>query len=339
MLAAPEISTHRSQLADWLELKAIAAPGGRVGLNTLLSAVALGEDEHSSDIAEEDRVEDQFLQRVQDELERRRKSVGKDYPFRMVSHGRVLKFVTPVSKPGAVYLFCLFLSHAFDSPIVPKKLAPKLNNKIRDLFQACATVAAGGYVRGPSISFGFPRPEKTAFLKALHAAYRKFGDGKPHKTPRPGAPKMVKDNGVDVIAWRRTPDRLAGTVYLVAQVASGADWKDKSVKADRKQFHSFWFIEAPSSACTDAMFMPFGLEPDEADGMAYDEVLDGHMKYLVLKYGHLFYRSRVARSLADGLRLAGKGQKQIARVADLDAVVEWVVAYQKRLKAAAVKAA
>lgn len=340
MLASPDESTHRSLLADWLELKAIASPGGRVGFNTLLSAVALGEDEQRTDIAEEDRAEDQLIQRVQDELERRRKAVGKDYPFRIISHGRVLRFVTPVSKPGAVYLFCLFLSHAFDSPFVPKRLAPKLNNAVRNLFQACATVAAGGYVRGPAISFGWPRPDKTGFLKALQGVYKAFGDGKPHKTPRPGAPRMVKDNGVDVIAWRRTPDNLAGTHYLVGQVASGADWKDKSVKSERKQFHGFWFSESPVAQCNDAMFMPFGLAPDEAsDGVPYEEVLDGYMKYLMLRYGNVFYRNRVTRSLAEGLRLVARGERKIERVADLDEVVQWVAAYQKRLKAAAQKAA
>jgi hypothetical protein len=327
-------------LADWLELKAIASLGGRVGFNTLLSAVALGEDEQRTDIADENRAEDQLIQRVQDELERRRRSVGKDYPFRIISHGRVLRFVTPVSKPGAVYLFCLFLSHAFGSPFVSKKLAPKLTNSTRDLFQACATVAAGGYVRGPAVSFGWPRPEKSAFLKGLRDVYKKFGDGKPHKVPRPGAPKKVKDNGVDVIAWRRTADRLAGTQYLVAQVASGADWKDKSVKAEREQFHLFWFSEPPAAQCNDAMFMPFALEPEETnDGTPYADVLDGHMKFVMLKFGTLFYRDRVARSLADGLRCFARGERQIERVADLDRVMEWVAAYQKRLKAAAQKAA
>lgn len=316
-------------------MKAITSRGGRVGFNTLISAVALAENEQREDIADEDRAEDQLVLRVQTELERRRKSVGKDYPFRIDSKGRALKFVTPMSKAGSVYLFCLFLSHAFDHTIVPKKLAPKLTNKIRDLFQACATVAAEGYVRGPSISFGFPRPDKTAFLKALQAAYRKFGDGKPHKKPRPGAPKKVKDSGVDVIAWRRTADKLPGTHYLVAQVASGADWKNKSVKPDREQFHSFWFKHPPASQATDAMFMPFGLEPEEADDIAYDEVLTGYMQSVGHKYGVLFYRDRVARHLADGLRLVAKGERSIERVPDIEEIVSWVAKYQKRLRAAA----
>ncbi|MEZ5284994.1 MAG: hypothetical protein R2712_09340 [Vicinamibacterales bacterium] len=145
---------------------------------------------------------------------------------------------------------------------------------------------------------------------------------------------------MDVIAWRRTPDKLAGTHYLVGQVASGADWKDKTVKAYREQFHSFWFSEPPAATCNDAMFMPFPLEPEEAnDGTPYEEVLDGHMKFLMLKFGNVFYRSRLARSLADGLRLVARGERKIQRVRDLDDVAEWVAAYRKRLKAAAEKAA
>jgi hypothetical protein len=126
---------------------------------------------------------------VQNEIARRWKVIGDDYPFRIDDKGRVLRFNTPVSKVGSVYLFCLFLSHAFDRTIVPKKLAPKVTNKTRDLFQACSTIAAGGFVEGPSMSCGFPRPDGSTFLAALHKVYKLFGDGKPRKNveylPRP----------------------------------------------------------------------------------------------------------------------------------------------------------
>ena len=124
-----------------------------------------------------------------------RRTFGDDYPFRIDDQGRVLQFITPVSEVGSVYLFCLFLSHAFDRTIVPKSLAPKVTNKTRDLFQACATIAAGGYVGGPAMSFGFPRPNGEGFLKALHRVYLLFGDGRPqtdHAPPLRGKSKTME---------------------------------------------------------------------------------------------------------------------------------------------------
>src|SRR5262249_13338311 len=148
-----------------------------------------------------------------------------------------------------------------------------------DLFQAASTVAAGGWVAGPAMSFGFPRPDGEAFLKALHRIYELFGDGKPRQKPRAAAAKKIKDNDNDIIAWRRSIDNLPSTLYLIAQVASGADWVGKSVRDDREHFHKYWFENVPGSQPHDAMFTPFGLEPeDPEDGTPYDDVLNDHMQ-------------------------------------------------------------
>ena len=336
MLAVPDDTVHRTKVADWLELKAISSPDGRFGFGTLISATALGEEEQAEDMSDEDTKDDALVLSAQAEITRRLKNIGDDYPFRIEDNGQAMRFVTPVSKVGSVYLFCLFLSHAFDRTIMPKKLAPKIDNKIRDLFQACATVAAGGFVQGPSMSFGFPRPDGDTFLKALHRVYKLFGDGKPRKKPRAAAAKKIKDNGIDVIAWKRSIDELPCTLYLIGQVASGADWEGKSVVPDREHFHKYWFEDVPGSQAHDAMFMPFGLEPeDPEDGTAYDDVLKDYMQSVAYRYGTLFYRDRIAKHLAAGLVLVDAGEKDIERVTDISKVVNWVKKYTERLKAAA----
>ena len=88
----------------------------------------------------------------------------------------------------------------------------------------------------PAVSLGglrchsaFRAQTATTFLKALHRVYALFGDGEPRKTPRAAAAKKIKDNGIDIIAWKRSIDDLPCTLYLIAQVASGKDWQDKSV--------------------------------------------------------------------------------------------------------------
>lgn len=335
MIAVPDESAHRSKIADWLEMKAISAPDGRVAFSTLISATAVAENEQAEDIGDEDIEEDELVLSAQGEISRRQNNIGEGYPFRIDNNGRAMQFVTPVSEVGSVYLFCLFLSHAFDRTIVSKALAPKVTNKTRDLFQACATIAAGGYVRGPSISFGFPRPDGATFLKALHRVYKLFGDGTPRKKPRVAAAKKIKDNGIDIIAWRRSIDGLPCTLYLIAQVASGADWEDKSVIVDRQHFHKYWFDVEPGSQAQDAMFMPFELEPeDPEDGTQYEDVLKDHMQSIGYRFGTLFYRDRIAKHLADGLQFIADGETAIERSSDLGKVVKWVENYTKRLRAA-----
>lgn len=335
MLAVPDESAHRTKIADWLELKAISSPDGRVGFGTLISATALIENEQEENIGDEDLDDDELVLCVQAEIARRTNNVGTDYPFRIDEKGRALHFVTPVSQAGSVYLFCLFLSHAFDRTIVPEALAPKVTNRIRDLFQACSTIAAGGYIQGPAMSFGFPRPDGTEFLKALRRVYRLFGDGRPCRKPRKAAPAKIKDNGIDVIAWKRSIDNLPSTHYLIGQVASGKDWVDKSVKADREHFHNYWFVEKPGSQPEDAMFIPFGLEPENARQEAdYEKLLRDYMQSTAYRYGNLFYRDRIAKHLAQGLHLIAGGEQHIQGAADLGEVTKWVEEYTLRLRAA-----
>lgn len=336
MLAVPDETVHRTKVADWLELKAVSSPDGRVGFGTLISASALSEEEQPQDMADEDIKVDALVLSAQAEIIRRGNNTGEDYPFRIDDSGRAMQFITPVSNVGSVYLFCLFLSHAFDRTIIPKALAPKVTNATRDLFQACATVAAGGYVEGPSISFGFPRPNGRAFLKALHRVYKLFGDGRPRERPRAAAAKRIKDNGVDIIAWRRSIDSLPCTLYMIGQVASGADWVDKSVIPDREHFHKYWFEHVPGSQPQDAMFIPFGLEPEEPeDGTAYEDVLTDYMQNIAYRYGTLFYRDRIARYLARGIELVTQGEQHIERVSDIVKVVAWVTRYMEKLQATA----
>ncbi len=335
MLSVPDESVHRTKIADWLELKAIASPDSHVGFGTLISATALGENEQETNIGDEDAEEEGLVLCVQTEITRRRDNIGDDYPFRIDDKGRALNFIKPVSEAGSVYLFCLFLSHAYDRTIVGEEFAPVVNNKVRDLFQACATIAAGGYIQGPSMSFGFPRPDGADFLKALHQVYKLFGDGKPCQRPRKAAPSMVKDNGIDIIAWRRSIDNLPNMPYLIGQVASGSNWMHKSVKSDREHFHEYWFVERPSSQPEDAMFMPFGLEPENAKLEAdYEELLKDYMQNVGYRYGNLFYRDRIAKYLADGLLLIANGETNIQRRDDLKDVRKWVEEYTERLRAA-----
>src|SRR5262249_52379682 len=154
---------------------------------------------------------------------------------------------------GAIYLFCLFLSHAYDHSIIPKALAPTIDNAVRDLFQACSTVAAAGYVEGIAMSFGWPRPAGAHFLESLRRIYALLGAGTPGTEPRAAAPEDVKDDGVDIIAWRPSRDNLPGTHYLLGQVASGENWVDKSVAADSEMFHKYWFYPQPATPHQNAM--------------------------------------------------------------------------------------
>jgi hypothetical protein len=335
MLAIPDSTVHVTKLADWLELNALSSPDGQLGFGTLTSASDMSKEEQPDDIADEDTADESLVLSAQAEIRHRRNVIGQDYPFRISENGQSMHVVANISDAGTAYLLCLLLSHANDRTIVSKGLAPKITDNVRRLFQACATVAAGGFVQGTAISFGWPRPNKTQFLKALKKAFKRFGDGKPVSRPRPAASRFVKDDGIDVMAWRPLADGLPGTQYLLGQVASGEDWVNKSVVADSVHFHKYWLKVQPGSQHQDAMFMPFCLEPPHADkSVSYEEVLKDHMQDLLYRYGNVFYRYRIAQFVAEGMRLHNAHLQEIDGPADFPKISKWVKKYRKRLLAA-----
>src|ERR1019366_5995565 len=149
------------------------------------------------------------------------------YPFELDGSGRLLSVVNPDRLGSVVYFVCLFMSHVTKSELLEKFDLTANAQSGRDIFQICSVLAAAGWCQGPAISFGWPRRDQTSFATKLSETYDLFGDGTPRTVPLPAAPPRIKDGGIDVISWRRTHDGLPGTLYLLGQVASGHNWKDK----------------------------------------------------------------------------------------------------------------
>ncbi len=325
-LTLPSVDDHPAIHVDWLEFAALAAADRRVSLSNLAGGFDLLLDEEPSDWSETDAFADNRLDVVVAELHERLRILGDDYPFRFDLRGHFLERKDAPTAGGHVYLFCLFLSHATRSMLLPKSALPPITNEVRDLFQVCSTFAAAGYVEGPAISFGWPRPNRSSFAEALKTVYEAFGDGTPRKKPLPGTAKSIKDGGIDIIAWRPSIDCLPGTTYLLGQVASGHNWKQKSVVEDSRLFHWAWFEKPPSTERQHAMFIPFCLEPEARYSEQADmrQLLRDYLQVLTVQFGIVFYRYRLAAFAARGLKLHDQGDAVLERYDEINDIVAWV---------------
>ena len=90
MFAVPDETTHRTKVADWLELKAIASPDGRIAFGTLVSATSLTENKENQDVGDDDAHKDELVLSAQGEIARSLKNIGLDYPLRIDDQGRAL---------------------------------------------------------------------------------------------------------------------------------------------------------------------------------------------------------------------------------------------------------
>jgi hypothetical protein len=320
-LTVPEVDAPASVRADWLELHAFFSADGRALLRELAAQADLAWDNEADAIDEEDAQLEDALSEVAGEIDARRSSLGDSYPFAVSGDGALLSLAPEASWTVGhlTYLFSLVLAHARQSDIVSGVVQPT-NAELtpaRNLFQICGTLAAAGHIAGPAICFGFPRPDASGMLKKLKETWALFRDGVPREQPLPGS-EDVKDEGIDVVAWRGQPDKKPTTLYVLGQVASGNNWRDKTVKAYIDSFHEEWFAEPPAAEPMPTLMIPFLLDETE-------------MRRHGRRHGTILDRGRLPRLADLAPELEKSGISPIDRLGETEKLRQWLASHRARV--------
>lgn len=339
----PPLKERPEILSDWLELRVLADANGEFRPAGLLRYWDTSREQEESDSegrqSEEDNTDedgvsggdaDKFLAAITDEVNERAAILGSNYPYEFSDDGNKFRMKKDLSIGAWTYIFCLLFQHNSKGELWSGNWLPAIDHAVRDLFQACSTLAAAGKVNGCAISFGWPRPDSNPpFLQKLKEVYRRFGEGQPRDAPRPGASPMVKDEEIDVIAWRPRADKTPGTIYLLGQVASGDNWQGKSIKGGSiDYFHSTWFSVRPPSTPLPAIFIPHAVPP-MGEGARRDRVA-----LLTEKFGMIFDRMLLPSMTQAGYELAQRDIPgfYIERAGDSDKISIWVTQQMESLR-------
>lgn len=321
-------------IADWFEFHVLCSEFSAGQLRSLQRA--WDRRRNSEDANPEGRVvndvasDEEFLEEILKEFRERIDCLGEHYPFEFNDTEEELLLKEDITDGGMLYLFCLFLSSVNSSEIFElDRYNYQLDNRVRDLFQACATWAAAGAIEGCAIAFGFPRPDGSSYLDKLRATYDLFGEGTVRDQPLPGVSINPKDEGIDVIAWKPRNDRAAGTFYMLGQAASGGNWPSKSVVEYFTPFHENWFSEIPASRPTAALFIPFCIP------LTGGATLKQQLNILAKRYGAVYYRYVIPALASKGLGTTQTERLTVERTQDYPEIAEWVNQRISELKQAA----
>lgn len=310
-----------SALADWLELTAFFDCGGQALFEDLVDSLYLGQDEEEEEIHEVGSAEDDITSAVAAEIDDRRRKAGDSYPFVISADGAVVRIRDDWSGGAGTYLLCLVLSHVSRSVILPVDFlppAPELAMARNTLFECCATLAAAGFCEGPAFRLGASRGGAEVLLSKLREIWKHFGDGRVRETPAPGASEHVNDGGIDVIAWKPTPNNRAGTQYLLGQAASGNNWTEKSIKGPViEAFHHDWFDLHPISTVNPATFIPFNYPADRS--------------VVARRHGQIVDRVHLSVLVEKATKLRARGNGPIECVDSLENVNAWVRRHRDRV--------
>lgn len=167
------------------------------------------------------------------EIEVRNTIAGEEYPF--------LVYPNSLSKKRTWrqvfnYSFMLLLSgHSFIEEIRIRRW--KVPSK---LFERLTETALGNYV-GKAIGIGSPRtdPVPGNFKRCLEYVCGNIKE--PLRLDPPTTPD-VKDDKVDIVAWKPLDDRI-GKIVLLANCASGEDWQGKTTEISEGLWSAY--IDSP----------------------------------------------------------------------------------------------
>lgn len=320
----PDVVTGHSidfdRAADFLELSAFFSPSEMSLTSDLANAASIGAAEDHADVHDEmENGEEEIVSGTVNRIDSRRRALGRAYPFDLDNRGDVLSCVVVEDAVGHVaYVLSLLLSNLrslspilIGSPYYPEDDEVR---SMREYFQYFATAALAGEVHGDAWSFGFPRPDRSPFVKKLKEIWQQLRDGL--VDAQSGAPNHPKDDQIDVFAARLHQDRLPGFLLAVAQVATGKDAGTKSLKGHLGAFKSRWFSTQPVTEFIGYMIVPFA--------STEEQFLDD-----VRTMGNVLHRLRVPCRVAEAGELVARGRivEGYDRLSD---AAEWLKQYRMR---------
>lgn len=279
MLPAPSQTQRTVKLADWLELMALASDGSQASFGTLERVLNRGGTYETALVAQDDgdqptvsapsvfvdEAVESAIESVADELEARAIAAGVAYPFELGAGSITLKGPWGEFVP---YLFCLCLSY-FGDPSQPAisnveddddELAEDEASHLfpRRLFEHLCALAAGNYLGGQSIRFGWPRRGlATRFADAVESlSIEHLREGKGFSGSSAAADK--KDGHLDIVAWKDFPDGAQSKLVIFGQCATNKDpqWEPKVHELRPSSFWRTWIAGHFTNDIQSAFFIP-----------------------------------------------------------------------------------
>ena len=306
--------------ADYLELNAIFSEEGQSFSEYIVDALEIAADTDFSDVDDEITNREEVAAGAVARMSARKRLLTGSYPFEIYDGGDVIIFTGEHPDLGqTAYIVSLILSNLKAvSPLLKDNPVHPTNEEIRLLrqyFQYLATAAVAAEVGGPAWSFGFPRPDGTGFLTKLSEIWKSLNDGRVYADA--SAPPDPKDDQIDIFAYREQRDGLPGFLLIAAQVATGSNWKSKSIKAHVADvFAKRWFSPPPVTEMVAYHVIPFA-RPDEK------------FRDDVLILGNVLHRHRVPFRVQEAASLVAEGIA-VEAFELLGGVRDWVRCYVQR---------
>ncbi len=233
-LPAPGASAH--ELADFFELHCWKT--GRTSHSDVSHALTpLDENDYSGGVPEHDRAEE-VVGRAIHEIEQRRSTCGRRYPFAL-ERGGLLR-VDVSDEYAIVYLYLLLATRL---NMARDRLQADIDGTL--LFEKLSAEAARAYFGSRAESFVFGTASGSeAFPDKVNVLCQRLQEGFGYDGLA-GTGDRHKDGKLDVVVWKPFRDNREGKLIGFGQCKTGTHWKDPLTQLQPDMFCRLWMRQQP----------------------------------------------------------------------------------------------
>jgi hypothetical protein len=283
----PPIHTDPTENADQAELAAWRSGMAPIGYGIIDERLAGADDDYLGDPQlkreewERDKAYEEAENSTTTEIQRRIDLLGEAYPF--TREGSRLVYT---AKANYLYEFLLGLSLSESYSKGKRAVLPRV-------FEVISCLIAEIYLGEDAESFrmGWPRPKgvATTLKAAVDELHIKAGNyegewvwGPKQGNPEDPTPQRAKEQGLDIVAWKKSPDGRTGQLYLLGQCACGKGWDSDAKLQDLSlSILNEWISEIACVKPVRAIFTP-------------RHAMDDRLPFLSRQGGMVFDRARLA---------------------------------------------
>lgn len=267
-VAPPDASSTRARIADWLEVAAIESYPRPFSAADFIGSLDLANDpdlEETPSDMDRDIVGGSFelvMDQATTEVRWRAAILGDYYPFELSLRGHTWAITfaprsraSKRSSVGVRRAHATYVTSLLVSATRNELVAKSGEDQAEWVFQAIAYLVAPAFVGGYAFWMGFPRPTGAGFGEALETLVSQIGVGErgPHRLTDQ---VHAKDGGVDLVGWTTFGDDRRNIMIWYGQVATGSNWRDKSVESRLDSHFLSWLSRRPSKHYLPVMYIP-----------------------------------------------------------------------------------
>lgn len=226
LIEMPSGSVGNGVYADWLEISAWAQSDGQISRHDVIAAFTIEEEpQKPEDICSE---AEKRVSEIWYEIKTRITDLKGAYPFTLSENEE--SFSYKETGVNLSYIFCLLVSYYGLSQLMNKN-----TSKGSHLFEGLCTYVANKYLsddigESGDLQFGSKRynweKKKQPLPKAVDELINQIGEGTNKVEKIKIGQKIVADGGdggLDVVAWRKFPDKRLGYLLFFGQCATAKD--------------------------------------------------------------------------------------------------------------------